>query len=179
MAELTTKHTTLNKSGKRNTKKLSTRVDLTPMVDLGFLLITFFVFTTAMAKPSGIKINLPKGDNPKMKTPESTVLTIIPIRGDSIFYYSGKLEEALHSGDYGISNFSFPNGIGSIIREKQQQLDLHPKYSRDDLFLVIKPFETASYQNITDAIDEAIINGVKTHALVDITKEDIAALPKK
>ena len=76
--------------GVKKSKKLSTRVDLTPMVDLGFLLITFFIFTTTMSEPTSMKLNLPKDvKDPKdfMDLKESSVITIIPSKDNQIYYY--------------------------------------------------------------------------------------------
>jgi biopolymer transport protein ExbD len=82
--------------GVKKAKKLSTRVDMTPMVDLGFLLITFFVFTATMSTPTTLDLNMPKDiKDPKDQTEvkESGVLTIMLGKNNHIYYYEGKLKE--------------------------------------------------------------------------------------
>src|SRR6186713_1205160 len=85
--------------GVKKGKKLSTRVDLTPMVDLGFLLITFFMFTTTLSKPKTMQINMPyKEDNIKeedqTKIKASTVVTILLSSNHRIYYYEGIGDDA-------------------------------------------------------------------------------------
>src|SRR6476659_1067709 len=78
--------------GVKKAKKLSTRVDMTPMVDLGFLLITFFIFTTTVASPTAMKLFLPKDvDKPEEqnKVKESGAFTILLGRNDQVYYYEG------------------------------------------------------------------------------------------
>ena len=81
------------KGGKKKAKKFSTHIDMTPMVDLMCLLITFFMLTTAFAKPKAMEITMPeKKDDPTVKAPEIAAdRTInILISGDNkIFYYFG------------------------------------------------------------------------------------------
>src|SRR6201996_3078612 len=76
--------------GVKKSKKLSTRVDLTPMVDLGFLLITFFIFTTTMTQPTALKLVLPQDtDKDPSLEPRSSVITLMPGKGDQVSYYEG------------------------------------------------------------------------------------------
>jgi len=157
-----------HKTGVRRSKKLSTKVDLTPMVDLGFLLITFFIFTTAMTSPKTMKLYLPADGDPTTPAGQSAVLTIVPVSSNKVFYYHGDMSSAIQNNLYGVTNFALSNGIGDIIRQKQMALSRNPKYTKNDLMLIIKPSANANYQNIVAALDEVLINDLKHYAVVDL-----------
>lgn len=168
MAEINTNAGSNRRRGVVRSKKLSTRVDLTPMVDLGFLLITFFVFTTTVSQPAAMPMRLPADSDSPTNVKESTALTIIPIGKDKVFYYHGTLANAEDKGQYGITGFSVSSGIGNIIRQKQQALE-RSGMARDELMVVIRPSDNCRYQNVVDALDEMTINTVTRYALADIT----------
>ena len=167
-----------HKAGVRRSKKLSTRVDLTPMVDLGFLLITFFIFTTSMTQPKAVRLYLPAGETPTSPYAESTVLTVIPVSGDRVFYYHGSLDKSIQYGLYGITSFAAANGIGDIVRRKQKSLGNSAVYSAKDLMLIVKPAAGARYQNIVSLLDEVLINNVKHYSVSDMEENEKAALLK-
>ena len=167
MAEITSTNT--SKPGGRRGKKLSTRVDLTPMVDLGFLLITFFIFTTTMSEPSAMKLVLPADGGEPMPTEESGSLTVIPLKNNRIFYYHGMLQDPMAAGSFGIVSYSYADGIGKVIRDKKQFMERRNPASSQKLMLIIKPMNSASYQNVVDILDEITINEVKRYALTDIS----------
>ena len=169
MAELDTSSGGGHKKGPgvKKAKKLSTRVDLTPMVDLGFLLITFFIFTTTMSQPTAMKLFLPKdADKPEdqNKAKESGALTILLGKDNHVFYYEGMLDNSNASSKFKSANFgSGDDGIrAEIIKKKASTND-------NDFVVVIKPGTECTYKNVVDALDEMTINGVKRYALVDIT----------
>lgn len=174
MAEITTATGANRRRGVARSKKLSTRVDLTPMVDLGFLLITFFVFTTTLSQPATMSLYLPADSDQTHDTPvpESTALTIIPISNDKVFYYHGKLNDVEANGRYGITDFSMPTGIGEVIRQKQKTLETTTKFKRDAMMVAIRPSNDCRYQNVIDALDEMTINMVKRYAMVDLTEAE-------
>src|SRR5690242_11325078 len=103
MAEINTPNVAGGKAGARRSKKLSTKVDLTPMVDLGFLLITFFIFTTTMSESKAMKLIMPDDSDPKkeMSIGKSNALTVIPLANNKVFYYHGELNDALQSNTWG------------------------------------------------------------------------------
>ena len=158
-------------------KKMSVNVDLTPMVDLGFLLITFFIVTTSLTRPRVMKIFLPTKGKPIFVS-ETGSLTLIPLSGNSVFYYEGLLSKALQSHRMGVVDFSLQTGIGNIIRAKQEMLDKNAQFQegRKGLFVMIKPYSATNYQNIIRSLDEMSINDVKKYSLVDINEEELKLL---
>jgi len=151
--------------------KLSTRVDLTPMVDLGFLLITFFMVSTVWSKPHASTLRMP-ADGPPSSLGNDAALTLVALEDNKIFYYNGELGESLQKGAYGITSYDQRNGIGDIIRKKQLAMDKSYKGGRKEMMLLIKPTPGSNYKNVVGLLDEALINDVKRYALLDPTKEE-------
>ena len=146
--------------GVKKGKKLSTRVDLTPMVDLGFLLITFFIFTTTMSQPTAMRLALPDDkvkpeDQNKIK--QSGALTLLLGKDNHVFYYEGELLP--DASNFKSTNFK---DIRDVIINKKQQADTN-------LVVVIKPNDESTYKNFIDILDEMSINVVKRYAVVDIS----------
>ncbi|WP_207511315.1 biopolymer transporter ExbD [Longitalea luteola] len=169
MSEINIPGATGDKPGVRRSKKLSTRVDLTPMVDLGFLLITFFIFTTTISDPRVTDLIMPKDSKDSTNVGLSNALTVIPLKEDKVFYYHGELTDALKGSCYGITNYSIREGLGEIVRKKQAALDRVKPGNRKELLLMIKPTPESNYQNLINVLDEVMINGVKRYAIMDIT----------
>lgn len=176
MAEITTANEQ-RRAGVRKNKKLSIKVDLTPMVDLGFLLITFFVVTTSLTRPRNLRLNLPV-DGGTTAVPNSTTLTLIPFHGNEVFYYHGELQLALATHQYGITTFSVTKGIGDIIRQKKQALATSGRFTAKDMMVVIKPHTSANYKAVVSAIDEMLIDDVVRYAMTDLDKSETEALTR-
>jgi biopolymer transport protein ExbD len=164
--------------GVKKGKKLSTRIDLTPMVDLGFLLITFFMYTTTLAKPKTMEINMPFKDpnviEPPNKVKSSTALTVLLSKDHRIFYYEGIGDDSTKSPDVRVTSFNQFKGIRTEIIAKKKSVDslkqlglLTPK---DETTVLIKPDSTSTYSDMVNMLDEMNINDVTVYAIVDITK---------
>ncbi|WP_346236375.1 ExbD/TolR family protein [Niabella insulamsoli] len=169
--------------GVKKAKKLSTRVDMTPMVDLGFLLITFFIFTATMSSPTTMDLNMPKdnkNEEDQTKVKQSGALTIMVGKDNNLFYYEGEL--APDGSNFQSTNFK--DVREAIIKKKRQ---VEAAYVKDaaceskaiqdgkdpadcrqkDFFVLIKPTEDANYKNVIDLLDEMTINKVARYALID------------
>jgi biopolymer transport protein ExbD len=171
MAHIETGGIKIRRAGVRRTRKPFPKTDMTPMVDLGFLLITFFVFTTTITQPHETTLVVPKGPVATSNLGESVALTVLLEENDQIIYYHGKWDPALANGTLSHTNFDENNGLGKIIREKQLALDQNQKIEggRNDMMLIIKPGNKSTYKNFVDALDEVMINQVKKYAIVDIS----------
>jgi biopolymer transport protein ExbD len=188
--------------GVKKAKKLSTRVDMTPMVDLGFLLITFFIFTTTMTTPTTLDLNMPKDiKDPKDQTEakESGVLTIMLGKGDQVYYYEGKLVVDEAGNNFKSTTFKGIRDV--IIKKKLEVIGRHvhdetcPKTQENskksitqggkgdpewenackdrDFIVIIKPSDDATYKNTVDILDEMTINQARTYAMVKILKDEV------
>lgn len=148
--------------GVKKSKKKNARVDLTAMVDLGFLLITFFIFTTTMAQPTAMDLLMPK-DTPdkekQQKIKASGALTLMLGKQDVIYYYEGEDPSKLMPTSY--------KDVRDIIIKKKKTTN------PDDFMVVIKPTEDATYKNTVDILDEMTINVVERYALVDIRPDEL------
>ena len=169
---------TRNKKSLSKQKKLSTKVDLTPMVDLGFLLITFFMVTTAWSKPHATKLNLPANGEPIL-VGDNAVMTILAGKENKIIYYTGSFESSFKSGSFAITNYSVQNGIGEILRQKQLLMDKTYKGGRKELMVIIKLSDDSKYENLVNLLDEMLINNISRYALVDINDAEKELLREK
>ncbi len=158
--------------GVKKGKKLSTRVDLTPMVDLGFLLITFFVFTTTMSKPTAMSMNEPKDDPAnQLKVKNSGAMTILLGKADQVYYYYGELVAETISEQFKSSNFK---EIRDLISAKKKATPL------GDLMYIIKADKEATFKNAIDILDEMTVTAVPPghYAEVDITDTESMLIQK-
>ncbi len=166
--------------GVKKGKKLSTRIDLTPMVDLGFLLITFFMYTTTLAKPKTMEINMPyKDPNDKVepnKIKESVALTVLLSKNHRVYYYEGMASDPTKPPDLKATTFAAKNGIRDEIIAKKKMVDDLKRAgtltAKDEMTVLIKPDTTSSYGDMVNMLDEMNINDIKVYAIIDITDVD-------
>ncbi len=166
MAEIQSQQLQAKHGGVQRAKKLSTRVDLTPMVDLGFLLITFFVFTTTMHKPVDMQVNMPaNGEGGKVN--EKNILTLVLENDKRVGYYFGDDVSTMQFTNYGQA------GLRDIILQKQASVK---KRTGDEqqLVVLIKPTDNASYKNVVQTLDEMLITNVSRYMLLDATSAETA-----
>ncbi len=153
------------KAGAKRIKKANLKIDMTPMVDLGFLLISFFIFTTEISKPVITNLYMRKDDDP-IPIPESKSLTILLSSGNIVFYYSGDMNKAIKNNQLFQTSYDETKGIGSVIRNKQNEL-IKRKIDKKQLNVLIKPGTNSTYKNVISALDEMLINGVTRYAILE------------
>jgi biopolymer transport protein ExbD len=171
MAEIQSDNSSKRKGTKG--KKLSTRVDLTPMVDLGFLLITFFIFTTTMSSPTAMRLIVPDDSNgPDISTAKGKTLNLLLSANDNVYYYEGDDPLQMKVADYS------QKSLRQIILNKKKSVA--EQYGNgSEMVVLIKPSDEANYKNIVDALDEMKINDVAKFVLMDATTEEKQLLAVK
>ncbi|NCD70376.1 ExbD/TolR family protein [Mucilaginibacter agri] len=174
MAELDTSSKE-GKGGKVRSKKASTRVDLTAMVDLAFLLITFFMLTTTLNKPQAMDLTMPdkneKKQDDNMAVAASRTMTILLGSDDKLEWYIGEPGKSAPTVEgYG------KDGIRKTLLENSQKVKAS---TGKDMFVIIKPSDKSVYKNTVDILDEMAIANIQSYGIVDITKAEVDELTKQ
>lgn len=176
-------------------KKHSTKLDMTPMVDLAFLLLTFFILTTVFHKERILPVHMP-ADGTDGKVHEDVSVTILAGKSNKLAYYRGKFVNndvsRLHRTNYSsnglradlrdmnktlihkISEIEFMLSSHKINEAQYRKMitDAKKNFSNKGIIVTIKITDDASYNNLVDILDEMDICNVVNYAIADITKEE-------
>lgn len=187
MAEIVESGGKAKGDGKVRAKKMSTRVDMTPMVDLGFLLITFFMLATTLSKPTSMTLTVPdKQEDQKEQETEplkaSKVLTVFLGRNDDVFLLDGIAAD----DDKAVAELKTVR-FGAELRDAifKSQTRINSQNEKDaegnlPFVVVIKPTAVSTYKNVVDILDEMAITKTKRYAMVDfLTPSEIKILGDK
>ena len=170
--------------GKVRSKKSNSKVDLTAMVDLAFLLITFFMLTTTLSKPQSMSLGLPDKDpnkdkNQDVKVDENRTMTILLGDNDKLVRYVGLLATPVAGG----APKEFSYGKEGIRKELLARKKLVLEYTGNKdkgMIVIIKPSKKSNYRNLVDVLDEMAIVDVPTYAIVnEFTPEEQKLLEGK
>jgi biopolymer transport protein ExbD len=175
MAELDTSGGGKKGGGKVRSKKSSTRVDLTAMVDLAFLLITFFIFTTTLNKPKAMDLVMPDKDekqDTRLPVPETRTMTILLGSKNRVEWYMGLPSKPLTAPS--VESFG-KNGIRKTLLEKGKEVLAN---SGKDMIVLIKPSSKSTYYDMVTIMDELNIVNNQSRAIVDITPIEIDLLKR-
>jgi biopolymer transport protein ExbD len=202
MAEVNTDGGGGGKHDKKRAKKSSTKIDMTPMVDLAFLLLTFFVLTSTFSKPKTMEINFPAPIDDKTKQMKvNNALTFIMTKDDGIFYYAGEFyadgnDKGMPPTQLTKTDFS-SEGLHKLLLEKNKptvdaikkleeqlvkkeiadttykRLAVGEKGKKEALTVLIKADDKAVYKNIIDVIDELNVCNIGKYAVVDMMPKEL------
>jgi len=175
MAQIEENHS--NDGGKVRVKKASTRVDMAPMVDLGFLLITFFMFTTTFNKPNTMSLNMPPKTPPdvKVETPEIDLRNSISIilGGDNRVFWHQQDKTTLTPDQLNETDYTRDGLRKEILAAKQRA----PK---PELFtVIIKPTDDSTYEDLVNTLDEMEITQSGKYGIVDVSDDEVRVYREK
>ena len=187
------------KKGNSKQKKMTVRVDFTPMVDMNMLLITFFMLCTSLSKPQTMEISMPSNDkniteDQQNKVKASQAITLLLAGDDKIYYYEGEPNyedyTSLKESDYtanGIEKVLLAKNATAVkqvaeLKVKKENLEINEeeykkqvaevKGAKDTPTVIIKATDDATYKNLIDALDEMQICSIGKYVIVDITEGD-------
>lgn len=194
------------KGGKKRAKKQSTRIDMTPMVDLAFLLLTFFVLTATFSKPKSMELTFPAPPPIEKQDEVKNGITFLLSKDDRIFYYEGQFRAA--DDEKGAKtvlkelNFSRESLRKYLLDKNKDMQDriiaLKAKFDKNQMAdttykrlvreakadqksytYLIKTDDKATFKNVIDVIDELNYNAVGKYVMVDILKTELDLVTEK
>lgn len=194
-----------HKGGKKRAKKQSTRIDMTPMVDLAFLLLTFFVLTSTFSKPKSMELTFPVDDkDPNVKNEVKNGITFLLTKDDRIFYYEKEFKPKEDPEATKLQELTFDQSslhkyladknkwatdqiktLDDQFKAKQLADTTYKKKVRDVKAdpqaptILIKTDDKATYKNVIDLIDELNINLIGKYVVVDMMKSELDLINEK
>ncbi|MBK9400740.1 MAG: biopolymer transporter ExbD [Bacteroidetes bacterium] len=202
MAEVQSNEQDSGKKGgkhkKVRAKKQSTHIDMTPMVDLAFLLLTFFMMTTTFGKPKTMEINMPVKPENETKTEVNNAVTVVLSGDNNIYWYFGELkpETVLTPTNYSndglrklfldYNKYAFDKimqlrkeGVANNVADTTlKRLEVDVKGEKKALMVLVKADDKASYKNVVDVLDELNITMVGKYAIVDLAQQEFEMINK-
>lgn len=184
-----------NGSNKKRAKKHSTRMDMTPMVDLAFLLLTFFMLTTTFNREKIMQVHKPLPINPPTPLPKNTV-TILIGKNDQLLYYQGPFDPAKKENFHktGFYNDQIRNELMNLNKKLYDEIsEIEADYANqlfndsvyrlkvneakknknnEGINVIIKSADDASYRSLVYILDEMEICNIVNYSIVDITTQE-------
>lgn len=187
------------KKGNSKQKKMTVRVDFTPMVDMNMLLITFFMLCTSLSKPQTMEISMPSNDKniteeQQNKVKASQAITLLLGADNKLYYYEGEPDYKDYTS-LKETNYA-PDGLRAVLLRKNatavrqvndlKQKKLELKISDEEFTkqlagiksgkktptVIIKATDKASYKNLIDALDEMQICNIGKYVITDMAEAD-------
>jgi biopolymer transport protein ExbD len=143
--------------GKIRATKRSTKIDMTPMVDLAFLLLTFFILTSTFTQSTVMDLQMPDNSGLPADINQRNILNIVLADKNEIYWWDG-LEGKVRSTDYS------RNGIRKLLLDKQR--------SNPNVMVLVKPKDDSKYENMVDVLDEINITAMQRYTIVKFSEDD-------
>ena len=180
-------------------KKMTVRVDFTPMVDMNMLLITFFMLCTTLIKPQTMELNMPSNnkditDDQKSMVKASQAITLLLGADDKLYYYEGEPNyqdyTSLKETDYsagGLRAFLLAKNADAVrqvneLKKQKAALTLSEedyakkvaeiKSGKQTPTIIIKATDQSSYKNLVSALDEMLVCQIGKYVITDLAEGD-------
>jgi biopolymer transport protein ExbD len=156
--------TSSNQSGEHGHERKSIRMDMTPMVDLAFLLLTFFILTTTLNEPYVMLMHMPDEPEQAQSLPPLSakrVLNLVLGKDNVVYWYRGLENPEVQKTDF--------ESLRTLLFEQKKKIDR--------MVVLIKPSPQSHYKNLIDALDEMSITDIKDFYIMKVTDADRDIIP--